>query len=58
MRVVGLSDGGRPLRVMVGIMLIRRDRAVGFLVTSELGSPFPESECAALAQKMSDPIVA
>lgn len=49
-----ISGGGESLRFTSDITIIRRERAVGFLLTSQLGTPFPESERASLARKMAD----
>ena len=59
MRVLAtITGGGQTIRANVDFTIIRRERAVAFLLTSQLNSPFPESERAALATKMADRMAA
>ena len=49
-----ISAAGQTARVTSDVTAIRRDRAVAFLVTNGVGTPFSESERESLAAKLAD----
>jgi hypothetical protein len=50
--VATVSVRGQTVRVTSDFTAIRRDRAVAYLLTSGVNSPFPQAERTALVTKM------